>query len=78
MRDGDLVFDEDKEKALANIRAMEEYRKQRESECFSVVNRGQLWYEKLSAKQQEELRQWYKAWLDGTATQTVPKKPSWI
>lgn len=34
VRDGDLVFDETKQKALGNTQAVEKYRRLREAECF--------------------------------------------
>lgn len=53
-------------------------RAKRETECFSIINRGQLWYETLSEQQRLELKQWYIAWLDVTDTLQVPVKPSWL
>lgn len=57
---------------IVNLRA------QRESECFSVINRGQLWYETLTLEQITELKTWYQAWLDVTTTKIIPTKPSWL
>jgi superfamily II RNA helicase len=56
----------------------EDLRKRREAECFSVINRGQLWYEGVSLVQLLELRSWYKSWLNVTETMVVPDKPSWL
>lgn len=53
-------------------------RKRREKECFPIVNRGALWYEKLTAEQKAELSAWYEAWLDAPATGTAPERPTWI
>lgn len=53
-------------------------RRRREVECFSVINRGALWYDRLTESQRIELVQWYDAWLDVTETKTVPEKPIWI
>lgn len=53
-------------------------RKEREKECFSIINRGALWYNKLSEEQKQELSQWYEAWLDAPATNVIPDKPLWI
>lgn len=78
VRDGTVSFDEERLKAIAEETALEDYRKRRETECFSVVNRGTLWYEELTQKQKAELKKWYRAWLDGTATLTVPEKPAWL
>jgi hypothetical protein len=53
-------------------------REQRESECFSIINRGQLWYNSLTEEQLTELQVWYMAWLDVTETKIIPTKPSWL
>lgn len=55
-----------------------ELRDAREQECFSVINRGGLWYDTLTDEQKEELKVWYKAWLDVTETKIVPEKPNWL
>lgn len=56
----------------------EEIRHRRESECFSYVNRGELWYKTLTEKQKEEFEAWYTAWLDAPQTLVVPTKPTWL
>lgn len=53
-------------------------RTRRESECFLIINRGQLWYAFLTAEQLQELKSWYQAWLDITETGVIPEKPSWL
>lgn len=53
-------------------------RERRVCECFDIVNRGKLWYDKLTEKQVEELDRWYHEWLDVTQTLVVPEKPSWL
>ena len=53
-------------------------RKQREIECFAIVNRGMVWYDTLTAEQKQELAEWYRAWLDVTDTRVIPTKPSWL
>lgn len=53
-------------------------RAKREEECFRVINRGKLWYDKLSVEQYCELRDWYTAWLNVTETLFIPKEPEWI
>ena len=53
-------------------------RNRRETECFPVINRGGLWYAKLTEAQREELSQWYEAWLDAPATGVAPQKPEWL
>ena len=56
----------------------QEIRNRREKECFPIINRGSLWYNKLTEKQKAELSTWYEAWLDAPATNVIPNKPSWI
>lgn len=53
-------------------------RRYRETECFTIINRGQLWYETITEKQKAELKIWYNEWLDVTETMKVPDKPIWI
>lgn len=53
-------------------------RAKRETECFPIINRGQLWYDTLTEAQKAELKEWYIAWLDVTDTLVVPNKPDWI
>ena len=55
-----------------------ELRVQREIECFSVINRGSLWYNSLSSEQLNELNIWYKDWLNVTITKKIPVKPTWL
>lgn len=53
-------------------------RQRRETECFSIINRGQFWYDLLTKEQKAELRVWYQNWLDVTDTKVIPTKPSWL
>lgn len=53
-------------------------RYERLNKCFSIINRGKLWYDTLTAKQLEELRDWYTKWLNVTETKIIPKKPKWL
>lgn len=53
-------------------------RKRRVTECFSIVNRGFLWYNRLSREQLNELEEWYQGWLDAPTTGVVPPAPIWI
>lgn len=53
-------------------------RYKREQECFPIINRGQLWYNKLTPEQIEELDQWYNDWLNVTETKVEPSKPEWL
>lgn len=56
----------------------EELRLTRQLECFSVINRGKLWYDSLTETQLRELREWYQAWLDVTETSEIPVRPQWL
>lgn len=53
-------------------------RRLRNSECFPIINRGQLWYDTLTEPQKIDLKDWYNAWLNVTITKSVPSKPYWI
>lgn len=57
---------------------LEELRYRRDVECFSVINRGQLWYYTLTEEQRQDLEYWYLEWLDVTETKTIPEKPTWL
>ena len=57
---------------------LQELRNQREVECFSIVNRGQLWYARLKPEQITELNNWYNDWLNVTETKIIPNKPEWL
>lgn len=56
----------------------EELRQRRSTECFPIINRGALWYEKLTSDQRSELSEWYEKWLDAPQTLSAPTAPSWI
>ena len=73
-----LVKSVDKQKEIDEQREMVFLRSQREKACFPYINRGSLWYSKLTAEQNEELSGWYQAWLDVTETKAVPDKPEWL
>ena len=53
---------------------LDELRTRRELECFPIINRGTLWYSKLTVEQMSELDNWYQAWLDVTETKEIPEK----
>ena len=57
---------------------VETLRERREEECFSIINRGKLWYDTLTQEQLQELNIWYELWLDVTTTLVVPLKPKWL
>ena len=53
-------------------------RQRRKIECFEIVNRGNVWYDGLTAEQKEDLKIWYQAWLDAPKTKIIPQQPLWI
>ena len=53
-------------------------RARRRKECFSIINRGALWYEKLTIEQRAELSAWYEAWLNAPQTLEMPETPVWL
>lgn len=65
---------------------LEDIRNRRDSECFSYINRGELWYNRLTEEQKQELQTWYQAWLDVTKETNknedgkyiIPTKPTWL
>ena len=76
--DGNLLLDEQKLQSVNDVRIADELRFKREKACFPYVNRGEMWYSRLSAEQKEELGAWYQAWLDVTDTMVIPEKPEWL
>ena len=69
---------QEKVRLYSDYRTIYDLRKRRELECFPIVNRGELWYERLPPGQKTELEVWYQAWLDVTETLTVPDPPEWL
>jgi hypothetical protein len=57
---------------------LNQLRMKRENECFYIINRGSLWYDTLTDEQVEELKKWYRNWLDCTETLEIPEKPEWL
>ena len=78
LADGKLVFDSEKDDTNRLESEKASLRERREKECFSVVNRGWIWYSTLTLSQWRELRNWYIAWLKVTETMTPPERPSWV
>lgn len=76
--DGNLVLDENKLRSVNDERIADELRFKRQKACFSIINRGELWYSRLTAGQKEELDAWYQAWLDVTDTKVLPDTPTWL
>ena len=64
VQDGVLVFDDAQAAAEQAEAAKTAYRQRR--------------YDALTGEQLSELKTWYRAWLDGTNTQTIPEKPEWL
>lgn len=75
-----MQTEEYREKAVAwqAVHEQNELRRRREEECFSVINRGYLWYAQLNEEQMQELSAWYQTWLDVTETQVISQKPEWM
>lgn len=69
-----------KEEVLDNLRRL------REQECFTIINRGMPWYAQIDNNQNLEIMRWYKEWLDITdkyilgidIATILPKKPEWL
>lgn len=76
--DGNLLLDEQKLQSVNDTRIADELRFQREKACFPIINRGELWYSRLTADQKKELDTWYQAWLDVTDTKALPNMPEWL
>lgn len=56
----------------------DELRMMRRTQCFKYINRGTLWYDRLTEEQIAELDVWYDDWLDVTITRVIPEKPEWL
>ena len=76
--DGKVVAVERVEPPKTQEEIIEELRMKREQECFSIINRGKLWYDTLTPEQLAELQKWYTSWLDVTETLEEPIKPEWL
>ena len=77
-KDNVLVKSEDTQKEIDIQRELVSLRSQREKICFPYINRGYLWYSKLTDEQKDELDSWYQAWLDVTKTKCIPDVPEWL
>lgn len=76
--DSTLIKSEDKQKELADKKELNSLRSQRAKVCYPIINRGELWYSRLTVDQKEELNTWYQAWLDVTDTRVSPYMPTWL
>lgn len=87
-KDGNILYIEHIKEPIKEIKKiwieytedeiLEQLRTIRELECFSVINRGKLWYDTLTEGQIIELSKWYQSWLNVTETKFIPTKPSWL
>lgn len=73
-----LTFDEARANELQLEGQKNEIRQERARECFTVINRGQLWYETLNESEKEDLNRWYQEWLDAPETMKIPEKLEWL
>jgi hypothetical protein len=78
LSEGKLIKSDNKQKEIEHARQLFDLRVQRAKVCFPYINRGYLWYSKLTNAQKDELNVWYQAWLDVTDTQVVPETPAWL
>ena len=76
--DNVLVKSDDKQKDIEEQRELTDLRIQRAKNCFPYINRGALWYESLTDEQREELKLWYRKWLDVTESKIAPDTPTWL
>lgn len=75
---GTLLLDEYKLQELNEQYLLDDLRLKRQKICFPYINRGELWYNRLSDTQKTELSSWYQAWLDVTQTKVIPATPQWL
>jgi hypothetical protein len=54
-QNGKLVYNEEEYYNILKNQTIENLRDQRRKECFNIINRGQLWYNKLTEQQILEL-----------------------
>ena len=79
-KDNQLIFNQERFDARQLENKQWSLRNKREQICFSVVNRGDIWYEKYvnTEERKKEFEDWYQAWLDVTDTMVEPETPEWI
>lgn len=70
----ELVFNES---YLSTIEK-DNIRVNRNTQCFSIINRGPIWYNLLTEDQIKEINEWYLAWLNAPDTGIIPERPSWL
>ena len=74
----EYIYDEEYKNEVILEDKKKEIRNQREIECFSIINRGYLWYFTLTSSQINELLKWYQEWLDAPNTLIIPEKLEWL
>ena len=77
-KDGKIELDKNRLKEVINILLIQELRQRREVECFSIINRGKLWYDMLTPQQITTLNNWYMDWLRVTNTLKPPRRPRFL
>jgi hypothetical protein len=60
------------------IKKKNNLRLRRQMICFTIINRGKLWYDTLTDAQKKELKIWYKEWLNVTDTMEEPDFPKFL
>lgn len=84
VEDETLVLDTKQTASVEEENELNQIRGLREMECFSVINRGKLWYDRLTDEQYKELSDWYDDWLNvterkrGAKSFSIPQKPEWL
>lgn len=75
-----ILFSNERYNFCMNENKKWDLRNKREEECFSIVNRGDIWYKNYvnTPEREDEFNAWYQAWLDVTDTMVEPIKPDWI
>jgi len=57
-------FDIEKYHTRIKEKYINDLRKLRAIQCFSVVDRSKIWWDTLSEEQVSEIKDWYNEWLD--------------
>lgn len=73
-----LVYSLEKQENITKQRQKEEIRRQRQIQCFSIMDRSKFWYDNLTSEQQQQLKEWYNAWLEAPETGIIPEKLNWL
>jgi hypothetical protein len=80
MEEGSYHFDEERYAEYQKFTEQQTLRAKRDTECFSYINRGKLWYDVTidTEIKKEEFQKWYQNWLNVTETFEIPDKPEWL